>query len=101
MAGGRDYRKPALLDIRHGRSHQRCTRADDDNISGSAEGKSVVAKTLGKTFVAISQLQCSRKSTGLALSKQWKNQFKNEVLLHRYGLGESLALKSRASLRLM
>src|SRR5437899_1620521 len=87
MAGGSDHWKPALLDIRHGGSHQLWARADDDKISGSAEGKSLVAKTLGKTSVALSQLQCSRKSTRLALTKQWKNQFKNEVLLHGYGLG--------------
>src|SRR5437868_13329511 len=109
MAGGSDDWKFALLDIRHGRSHQPCTRAGDDKISGSAERKSLVAKTLGKTLVALSQLQCSRKSTRLAVSKQWKNQFKNEVLLHRYGLviqrnrrldrANRGAILSRASMR--
>src|SRR6266699_3185032 len=72
MAEGSDYWKFALLDIRHGRSHQLCTRAGDDKISGSAKGKSLVAKTLGKTFVAVSQLQCSRKSTRLAVNKSMK-----------------------------
>jgi hypothetical protein len=29
-----------------------------------------VAKTLGKTLVAVSQLQCSREPTGLAVTEQ-------------------------------
>ena len=50
-----------------------------------------MAKTLGKTFVAISQLQCSGKPTGLAVSKSMKNRLKNEALLHCYGLGQRFA----------
>jgi 3-dehydroquinate synthase len=43
---------------------------------------------LGENFVAVSQLQCSRKSTRLAVSELMKNRFKIEVLLHGYGLGQ-------------
>jgi hypothetical protein len=54
--------------------------------------KGVVGKTLGENFVAVSQLQCSRKSTGLAVSELMKNRLKNEVLLHGYGLVGKRAL---------
>ena len=85
MAGGGDHWQPALLDLRYRRSHQSGARTHDDKISGSGKRKGLVAKTLGKTFVAVFQLQCSRKSPSFAVSKLMKNQFENEVLLHGYG----------------
>src|SRR5260370_36899254 len=72
MAGSGDHWNSALLDLCHRRRHQSCAGKHDDKISGSAKGKRLVAKTLGKTFVAISQLQCSRKPTRVAVTKLMK-----------------------------
>src|SRR5437867_8433201 len=94
MAGGGDHWQPALLDLRYRRSHQSGARTHDDKISGSGKRKGVVAKTLGKTFVAVFQLQCSRKSHSFAVSKLMKNQFANEVLLHGYGLVDTGAVRT-------
>jgi len=41
---------------------------------------------LGENFIAVSQLQCSRKSTRHAVTELMKNPFEFEVLLHGYGL---------------
>src|SRR5450631_3768690 len=78
MAGSGDRWQPALLDLRHRRRHQSCARANHHQISRAAERKRVVAKPLGKTFVAITQLQCSRKSTSFAVIKPMKNHSKTK-----------------------
>jgi hypothetical protein len=85
MAGTSGSGQPALPALRHRRSHQPRARAYDDQISGSAKRKGVVEKTLEENFVAVSQLQGSRKSTRLTVSKLTKTQLNNEFLLHRYG----------------
>src|SRR5205807_10003790 len=76
MAASRDHWKPAVLDFRDGGSRQPCAGPHHDKTSGPPEGKSLVARTLGKTFVAFSQLQCSRKPSRAAVRNSMKNYSK-------------------------
>src|SRR5207302_7212451 len=72
----RDHWKPALLDFRDGGSRQPCAGPHHDKTSGPPEGKSLVARTVGKTFVAFSQLQCSRKPSRAAVRNSMINYSK-------------------------
>src|SRR6266700_5604107 len=100
MARGGDAGHTALLDIRHSRRHQPRPGTNHDKTGGSAERKRLVAKTVGKTFVALSQLQCSRKSPRPALRKSMRKIPQKRISTASLRLSSpapSLVLRRRAT----
>ena len=78
--------QPALLAVRDRRDHRPPAGPDDDQTRRPGARTRLVARPLGETSLAQSQLQCSRNSPEVRVAPTRENHLKTTLLLHGYGL---------------